>query len=241
MKTVPSQITPDPILESLLELKFETSIPQDAVFGIVYNALSEIFSGKVENLPTLQIPSDIRDQDLNLRYKPVHRIKCNNFILQIGPRVIVVSNIRQYQGWKAFSDVIIEVFQKFNKLKIVSSWIDYTLRYINFFEFNILEQSNISLSVGDPARNYNHAQITTEIEEGGFIHNLKILNNATVTFDDKQLFGSIIDISTYKKLTGVNLGTTFKKMLTQSHALEKKIFFDLLKKDYVARLNPQYS
>jgi len=240
MNKLPIKITPDPILESLVELKFETSIPQDAVFGIIYHALSEVFPGKAENLPILQIPSDIRDQDPNLRFKPVHRIKYNNFYLQLGPRVVVISNIKQYQGWKEFSELIVKVFQKIVKLNIISKWVDYTLRYINFFSFNILEQSNISLAVGCPGRPYRHAQIVTEIEESGFIHVLKVINNATISFDNKKLFGSTIDISTHKKIDDGDLVGSFRKLLNDSHKIEKKMFFDLLNEDYIQSLNPQY-
>ena len=66
----PKKITPCPIIESVVEIRFDSAIPAEAIFGVVYNAFNDIFPNKPINLPILQIPEQIRNSDPNLQYKP---------------------------------------------------------------------------------------------------------------------------------------------------------------------------
>jgi len=70
---LPLKISPCPIVEALLEIRFTTVIHPDAVFGLFYNALKSDFP-KVDNLPILQIPDALRATDPNLKYKPLYKI-----------------------------------------------------------------------------------------------------------------------------------------------------------------------
>ena len=61
MKKLPFSIDPCPILEAIFEIRFESSFPGDAIFGIVYNEFKDEFQ-EVEQLPVLQLPAAMRDQ-----------------------------------------------------------------------------------------------------------------------------------------------------------------------------------
>ena len=66
---LPKKINPCPILESIIELRFSTSFPHDAIFGIIYKEFKDLYP-KVEPLPILQLPEIVRREDKNLLYKP---------------------------------------------------------------------------------------------------------------------------------------------------------------------------
>ena len=66
---IPKKITPCPILEAIVEIRFEPEEPDDAIFGIIYNQFKKSFP-EIEKLPILQIPDQFRSKDPNLIYKP---------------------------------------------------------------------------------------------------------------------------------------------------------------------------
>jgi uncharacterized protein (TIGR04255 family) len=88
----PTKISPCPIIESIVEIRFKTKLIPDAVFGVLYNAFKEDYPGLIK-LPILQLPAPVRDSDPNLIFQPHYRLSCKDFLLQIGPRVISLSNI----------------------------------------------------------------------------------------------------------------------------------------------------
>ena len=94
---LPKLIDPCPIIEAIIEIRFESKLISDAIFGVIYNSVKETFP-KTENLPILQIPENIRINDPNLKYNPYYSLLNNNFILQIGPKVVSLINkvIRQH-------------------------------------------------------------------------------------------------------------------------------------------------
>ena len=47
---LPVTISPCPIVEAVAEVRFETLVPEDAIFGLVYQTLKTDFP-KVETLP----------------------------------------------------------------------------------------------------------------------------------------------------------------------------------------------
>jgi uncharacterized protein (TIGR04255 family) len=70
---IPIKISPSPIVDSILELRFTTSLHHDAIFGIVYSAFKADYQ-KHESLPILQLPEPVRKTDPNLKFKPYYRL-----------------------------------------------------------------------------------------------------------------------------------------------------------------------
>src|SRR5659263_57254 len=111
--SLPVKISPCPILDALLEIRFSSKINSNAVFGLIYNALQTNFP-KVESLPILQLPDVVRATDPNFRYKPHYKISNEKYVLQIGPDVIAISAFPNYVGWEEFSDKIFDILDKIN-------------------------------------------------------------------------------------------------------------------------------
>ena len=51
MTEIPSKIDPCPIKEVAFEIRFTSSIPEDAIFGIVFDQFKEDYENKAEALP----------------------------------------------------------------------------------------------------------------------------------------------------------------------------------------------
>jgi uncharacterized protein (TIGR04255 family) len=66
---LPKKISPCPIVEAIIEIRFDASLPGDAIFGIIYNMLKDEYTN-LEKLPILELPDAIRTTDPNLMYSP---------------------------------------------------------------------------------------------------------------------------------------------------------------------------
>lgn len=231
----PKNITPCPIVDALLEVRFTSKINANAVFGLIYSVLQEDFP-EVETLPILQLPDFVRASDPNLKYKPYYKIANANFVIQIGPDVISISSFPKYLGWKSFSETIFDVLSKVENVGIIDKVVRVGIRYINFFETNVLEKINLKLSLGANDILYRNTIIRTEIEQENYISTLQVANDARV---DGKL-GSIIDIDTFstKGLETFFLDKT--NIINAGHSKLKELFYNLLKPEFLATLNPTY-
>jgi len=149
MEKLPISISPCPIIEAIFEVRFEASVPGDAIFGIIFNEFKNEFQN-VEQLPILQLPAAIRSQDPNLKFSPHYKIQNDNFIIQIGPNVFSLANINEYCGWDSFLNKICEMYKKLKNLDLIKKQLRASLRYINIFQdSNIYPYSNIHFSLKD--------------------------------------------------------------------------------------------
>lgn len=131
--TIPKTLQPCPIVESVVKIRFDSSLPDDAVFGIVFNKCKDRFSF-FEKLPIMDLPSYIRENDTTLKYAPYYRMKNDNFILQIGSKSISIAHYNNYKGWEAYFNEISYVFKEIESLNLIENISRVGVRFINFFE-----------------------------------------------------------------------------------------------------------
>ncbi len=237
MDKLPISINPCPIIEAIFEIRFESSFPGDAIFGIVFNQFKDEFQN-VEQLPILQLPAAIRDQDPNLKFTPHYKIKKDNFIIQIGPNVFSLTNIKEYCGWKIFSKKIHDTYTKLSKLNLIQKQLRTALRYINMLpDINIFEKTNLAIHLNDEKLGENQINLTAEIPYEHGSSNLKLISFAEAIVEKRSIKGSIVDIDTHVQHDKFE---NFQKVVERAHIEEKKLFFRLLEKQFLKTLNPVY-
>jgi uncharacterized protein (TIGR04255 family) len=238
---LPKKINPCPIVEATIELRFSSAVEPDAIFGIIYQEFKDEFSEKVEKLPILQLPEPIRSIDPGLKYQPYYKLVASNLIFQIGPRVTSLSNIKEYMGWETFSKKIKGSLSKLENLKIIKSVERLGIRYINFFKLDILNNINLEIVLNGKPLETLQTTLKTEIQEDNFINILQIANKAQVKIQNETMSGSVIDINTVSKdIIGGTFFGEMENLLEKGHNFEKKLFFSLLKKEFLSTLNPEY-
>lgn len=237
---LPKKIDPCPILEGVVEFRFESPFPHDAIFGIVYNEFRNDYPKEsLQELPILQLPEVVRSQDPALRYKPYYNLSSSGkkYLFQIGARVISLINLNPYDGWTAFSGKLKDLIERINKISIVDAYTRVGIRYINGFDFNVLEKINLSLNMSKEQLIDHNTTIRIEVPSGDFISTLQVINNAQVKKAESTVKGSIIDIDTYID----NPAKDIMEVVEQGHKEEKKLFFALLTEDFIKKeLNPEY-
>lgn len=236
---LPKKISPCPIVEANIEIRFESEMPPEAVFGVVYNQFKNEYKG-LEKLPILQIPEEIRSQDPALMFQPCYRLTNDNLIISIGPKVISIACVKEYVGWDDFSAKALEILLKINESGIISKLLRVGLRYINFFDGNILDRIDLSAKIGESSLASNNTFIKTEFTRNEYSIVLQVANNANILVSNKQKIGSIIDIDTSISQFNKDTFGVSSKLLGAAHAEGKQFFISLLKKDFLESLNPQY-
>lgn len=240
-KRIPVKIDPCPIIEAVVDFRFDTEMPADAIFGIVYKSFREEFDDRVEKLPILQIPESIRSQDPNFRFQPYYRFQKENYLLQIGPKVINFINQEDYLGWNAFYPRIKASLSKIQKLELVTKFNRLGIRYINLFPFDIYNRINLEILMNKERLQANQTTVKTVLKTGKYTTNLQIANNAQVATPKIRKTGSVIDIDTNIEGDNLPIFSNPDQLICDAHNEEKRLFFDLLKDDLIAEMNPVYA
>lgn len=231
-----------PIVDSLIEIRFEANFFKNAVFGLIYDVLKDDFSGRpVTSLPILQMPEQLRDIDPNLHFKPHYSLMDEHFVVQIGPDVLSIAAKNPYPGWKVFSAYAFSVIDRVIKKNIIKKVLRIGHRYINFFDSDILPNLTIKLELQDSTYSLKNSLIRSVIEDvDGFVHTLQISNDAQYNNNEKNTSGSIIDIDTFKEFRMNDITNYDNSNINTAHDLEKKLFFSLLKDSFLKELSPKY-
>jgi len=233
---IPKKITPCPILEAVIELRFAINVPSEAVFGLLYNEFKEKFPNN-KPLHILQLPGPIREQDPNLKYQPHYKLENDHYVLQIGPRVMSLVTKGKYPGWIDLKKQAIENFTILFQSKIISHVERIGLRYINFFKDNIFPNTNIKLKLNDETLISNETQIRTVVLENNYQCQIHINNNSIVNNQNK---GSVIDVDVFKLKTQNINKEHFLSSIEDAHTIEKKKFFTIVSDQMIKELNPEY-
>ncbi len=237
---LPKLIDPCPIIDVCIDIRFETNLPLEAIFGMLYACFRDEYT-EHEKLPINQIPEEIRIIDKNLWFQPHYRLKSDPFVINIGPRSISFGQTGDYVGWDDLFIKIKDVFEKVTNAGIYNNVSRMGLRYINFSkEYNIFDFLNINLDAQGYDLDMNQTHLSSSIISGDFNARLNLASNATVTSKNTSKTGSLFDIDVYTEPDGGIDPASLSEIIDAAHLEEKKIFFGMLKPEALKNLNPQY-
>ena len=238
--TLPKQINPCPINQVVVEVRFDSSLPSDAVFGVVYNKLKDSYQN-AEQLPILQIPEVVRNNDPNLLYQPHYKLKKEHYAVQVGPKVISLALTENYTTWESYYEEIQNVFEKIKEIDFISNISRVGLRYVNFFEKDIWKNINVSVKIVENDVVDEEIFVRTVLSKDEYKVLLQIGNQLKIEKENQIVSKvSVIDIDTFMQGENINFFENLSVMLGKAHSIEKKYFFGLLKEDLLESLNPEY-
>jgi len=235
------------IQEAIFEVRFASELSEELVVGICLTKLRP-FIDKIDQLPTVQIPKEIREREPELAYASTHRITLKGISRQsilIGPKVVVFSHTQPYDGWNQWSasikqamDMLLEESYLFDRIERIG------LRYINLFPFSILDKINVEISyVGQPIAD-QFASTRLEFVDQNRVTSINIVHNGMITLNGKTpTSGSVIDIDSIVQLAmdHEEFKSQYHVVLEESHEHEKRAFFSLLSENFLAQLHPEYN
>lgn len=233
---LPRKLNKDTIIDSIVELRFDTDLPKSVIFGILYNELKDEFP-VVEEKPIASLPEKIRSQDPTMVFQALYSVKNDKFVVQIGTNMIAISCFPNYLGWEEYTATCFKVLKKVYNLGIISKVSRIGIRYINRFEGDISKDTNVSLNVNNIEGKVSPAHLVFHIGDqsqtyGSLVqYRLELVSDKITTIIDIDTSTEIIESSTYDYICG---------KIEEGHNIEKKIFFDLLKPQLIDSLEPTY-
>lgn len=225
------------------EVRFESPLPSDAVFGAIYPGFQADYP-QLSRLPVTEIPAVIRDKDAQFEFQPYYQLQAPNYVIQIGPKVFSILRQGEYPGWEDFGSTVKAVIARFFRMDVAKTVLRASIRYTNFFSFDIYGKLNARFLVADQPFNSSETMVRTVLDMGGFQQILIITNTAVYNqFQNgvmKPSAGSVIDIDTLLVTPTKDLAREYPVLVDKMHGAEKTLFFALLKTDFVATLRPEY-
>lgn len=238
-KRNPKKITPCPIIEGIFEVRYKRNpkISSNTLPGLLAAKMSFPESN---DLPEANIPEKLASRDPHLRYQPRTQLLNDDFIIQLGPKVLSVNNPDNYVGWSKFSLCIYETIQAMLEMQAFEDIERIGLRYIDFFEKNIFEHINLKINMNETHFSSQDMffQYATTTEHYRAI--VKITNHIKLTSGKKNLTGSTIDIDTHYLHEIPTDKKTIIDIIEGAHEFEKDIFYDLIHPEFLKTLNPEY-
>lgn len=184
----PTKITPDPIIDAVVEFRFESEIPPDAVQGMLFSVVRGEFSN-FNKLPIAEIPEEIRRNDPQLKFAPCYQSISKGYRLSVGPSVISLGTSGNYVGWKEnYYPFLQHIIGQLEKSGIVKFFKRIGTRYIDFFE-----KITLAIKLNEQPLVAKQTTISTIFEHDDLMTRVNIQNNTVIQRENKQHIGSIID------------------------------------------------
>lgn len=242
--TLPKSLKKEPLIDAIFEVRFDSVSIPSFLLGLVYQKLEG--QKVIENLPASQIPQMMRDEDLNLRYVPLHRISYDQFYINIGDRCVSVSCKMPYPKWPNFKPIIMRVMNILKESDIINNCERYSLKYIDLLPIidpgEQVSCLNLNLTLAGYKLKNNFFQIRFEVSENEFQHIIQVTSSATATLSNGETRkGLVIDIDSVANQAGVKFTDFFDKLsqnLEVIHDENKKLFFKCLKQPTINSLEP---
>jgi uncharacterized protein (TIGR04255 family) len=143
---LPSSISPSPIVDAVADLWFDSNLPGEALFGVVYQALKKDFPS-ASTLPAAAMPAQIKQLNPAFTFQASYRLEGERLVALIGSNNVAVGFRGQYPGWPKLKSNLLETFEKILALDFVVKIQRFGLRYVNFFPDDILAVLNLSISL----------------------------------------------------------------------------------------------
>lgn len=237
------KITPETLIQTIVEIRFTANVPAEAVFGMIYSVLKKSYPN-INDSDVLQLPLHIRNSDPNLRFQAHHTIFDQEVSIGIGPSVVIFNCITEYIGWDRYFSVISKELEKIFDLSIIEKVQRIGLRYMSFFGGQADLFKNVNMEIKFPHYHTEQTNVRTMLRLGKanqYRATLQLNDRAIFDVDGNSSEGGLVDID-------VALETPFKanldyllKEINNIHTNEKELFQRLLREDFLKKYNPEYN
>ncbi|MFC0076553.1 TIGR04255 family protein [Flavobacterium procerum] len=233
---LPLKITPDPLLSSTVEIRFKSNKSLNEIFISLFSEFTKDFP-KFKNTG---FPEGLREKNVELKYIPEYVFSNNDYSIAFNENFIAFECVSEYKLWKIYSVFLKDTVNRIKKLGLIDEIERIGVRYGSLFE-NISDIDEIlknspKLTSSDFGEEF--LVYMTKIIDGNTDIILRIKKDFELIDDDINKKGHLIDIdvSTCKDFDNKKIF----EYIDQLHDSLKKLFFGLLKEDFIKSLNPEY-
>ena len=238
---LPTRISPCPIIDAVLEIRFVTAEDWSVLPGLLYNNVRKKFPTKVL-LPLSKLDEEFRNRNPQLRYQPLLEFRSELFRIRLGPRVISLSTLTtDYPGWSKIKEEMQWLLENLNACGLIGESERLGFRCVDFFEVDIFEHLILDICVNKTPLDGPEMSLTKVLHSGPLTSRLLLNNGAEVVSGQTVRRGSVLDLDVWLGPDDFELFTDGLERFDQAHQFNKEVFFGLLKNDFLTTLSPEYS
>lgn len=238
---LPLRIDPCPIVEAIFEARFVSPQPWATMPGLLFAGIREKYPEQ-KNLPAAQLPEELRRQDPNLLILPLIQFLSDNFVIQLGPRVVsLVTKTNAYPGWTAIETELTWLWQRLEAAGFVGEAERLGARYVDYFGGDLFSDLRLGLQVDGKSWQGAATNLTTFFKRESLSIRLQINNGAIVAFKEAPMTGSVLDIDAWFGPLDVDLFGNGLRRFAEAHQVIKGLFFGLIKPQLLDKLHPVYA
>lgn len=218
---LPKRITPDNLIESIVEIRMNPILEQ------------ELWAGKMEyslgKLGWEYVPLSSTD-DKTLLYGLFVK---DDLRFTIKDKSILFNcSLRKYIGWESYRKEIMDVVEKILMFPLANGFNRVQIRYISEFE-NVDFHNCVNKSVVSCGDKFNCRGIRLDKSE----------NNSDIFVlltNDSKTQSTYFDINIFERFEATDSIEKLMESLDNAHLKEKGTFFALLEDSFIEKLNPEY-
>lgn len=235
---LPTKIDPCTIIDTVLEIRFESEISWSLLPGIFSLAIKNDFE-KVVTLAVNEVPESVRQSEPKLQFQPHLEFLAHDCKVRLGPKLMSLNFSADYPRWSVVRqkmhglvESLKTVFESFKITRL-------GLRYVDFFDGEF--SPNLRLAVKIDEETIAPPALTTVMILQKDIFTCRIEMHSKAKKQNHPTDGTVLDVDISTK--GDQCGT-LADCLTwydKAHLLNKKVFFGLIKEDVLKnQFNPVY-
>ncbi len=244
---LPSKLKKEPIIDALFEMRFTSATSASSIVpGWLFSKLSG--EKTIERLPAEQIPKQFLDSDPNLRFAPLVRLQWGKFAILVGDRSLAVACKMPYPGWSEFKPVILEVITAMKEIGIVQAVHRFSMKYIDLIPASTLAEQVFAIrgtiELGNHVLQQETFMLRIDIPKDDMLHIVQVSSSASAKlFDGSTREGVVVDIDTIFDLKNPDFAyllTGLPDQLESLHSANKAMFFECIRPETLASLEPVY-
>jgi len=237
---LPISISPCPIVEAIFEARFVSPQPWATMPGLLFAQIRERYPEQ-KTLPVAQLPEEMRRQDANLLVLPLIQFLSDDFLIQLGPRVVcLVTKPNAYPGWPTIEQELGWLLERLKSAGFIGETERLGARYIDFFDGDVFDSLRIGLQIDDQPLRGTPTDVTTLLRRDAVSIRLHLTNGAIVAIKEGPKSGSILDVDAWFGPLDVDLFENGLTRFGEAHQAIKGLFFGLIKPELLSKLNPTY-
>ncbi len=244
MAGLPSRLEKTPLIEVILEFRFETNIQSELMAGAFWASLGPQGKKdfKFERLPVHDLPEKLRNFDPNLLYQPHFRFLGNQVVVMLGARSVAFAAVGIYKDWRTFIASCNELLNKFISLNFTSAFSRIGVRFVNFFQKDVFPCLRYSVNYDSSALDAESINLRIKKKDNENTVLMNFVNDATIARSEdpnlKGKKGSIIDLDCF--IERIVSTTEADEAVASLHSSAKKFFFNAIDEDLLNTLSPVY-
>lgn len=233
-KGIPKKITPDCLVDSVVEFVIETDYKDEFIEHIVYDSIKTAY------------PDDeFRFYPMTGKDEGKHFLANDKFRVYVCSNLISINIVSRYPGWNVLNRFIKDALQGlYNLEKPVVYFMQVRIKYVSKFPnisiFEVWDGDPIKLNQIPPffGREFSF-KFSIFSREKQLVADADVkLNDQLPLGDGKSVYSRIY--VALQAVKGDGNWSTVYEQLQLLHENEKEVFFRLLSKEFVDKLNPEW-